>query len=54
MLWIGGAVTLIVWFVARFLLHKGPTDHLLLVLAVALFVVQFVQDQRTRAYRADR
>ena len=31
-----------------------PLDILLAVTAIAFFVVQFVQDLRTRAYRADR
>jgi len=54
MLWIAGALTLIVWFILKVLLHKGSAVHILLLFAVACFVTQFVQDRRTRAYRADR
>jgi hypothetical protein len=54
MLWIAGAITLLVWFVARFLLHKGSFVHIILLFGVACLVTQFVQDQRTRAYRAGR
>ncbi len=54
MLWIAGALTLIVWFILKVLLHKGSGVHIILLFVVACFVTQFVQDQRTRAYRADR
>jgi hypothetical protein len=54
MLWIAGALTLGVWFILKVLLHKGSAVHILLLFAAACFVTQFVQDQRTRAYRADR
>jgi hypothetical protein len=54
MLWIAGALTLLAWFVLKVLLHKGSGVHILLLFAIACFVTQFVQDQRTRAHRADR
>jgi len=54
MLWIAGALTLFVWLILKVLLHKGSGVHILLLFAVACFVTQFVQDQRTRAYRAGR
>ena len=54
MFWIAGALTLIVWFVLKILLHKGSGVHIILLFAVSCFVTQFVQDRRTRAYRADR
>ena len=53
MLWIGGAIPLIIWFIAVVLLHKGGGWHTILCTASAFFVVQFVQDRRTRAYKAD-
>jgi len=39
----------ILWFVLKFLLHKSGYVHAILLGATALFVVQFVQDRRTRA-----
>jgi hypothetical protein len=54
MFWIVGALTVIVWFVLKILLHKGSGVHIILLFAVSCFVTQFVQDLRTRAYRADR
>jgi hypothetical protein len=38
-----------IWFVAKFLYHRGGYIHAILLTAIALFVVQFVQDRRTRA-----
>lgn len=50
MLWIVGAIVTVCWLVAKFLLHKGGMIHVLLLVAAAAFVIQFVQDRRTRAY----
>jgi len=50
MLWIFGAILTALWFVAKFLLHKGGMIHILLMIAVASFIIQFVQDRRTKAY----
>lgn len=44
---IGLALT-ILWFVLKFLLHKGGYVHAILLFAIALFVVQLVQDRRAR------
>jgi len=50
MLWIFGAIVTALWLVAKFLLHKGGMIHVLLMVAVASFIIQFVQDRRTKAY----
>jgi hypothetical protein len=50
MLWIFGAILTALWFVAKFLLHKGGMIHLLLMIAVTTFIIQFAQDRRTKAY----
>ena len=50
MLWIFGAILTALWLVARFLLHKGGMIHVLLMIAAACFIIQFVQDRRTKAY----
>jgi len=42
-------ILLAVWFAAKFLFHRGGYVHAILLTAIALFVVQFVQDRRTRA-----
>ena len=51
MLWIVGSIIMGIWFVLKFLLHKGGMVHVWLMVAVALFLAQFVQDRRTKAYR---
>jgi Zn-dependent protease with chaperone function len=54
MLWIAGALALFVWFILKVLLHKGGGIHIILLVAATFFVTQFIQNHRTRAYRADR
>jgi hypothetical protein len=50
MLWIVGAILTAFWLVAKFLLHKGGMIHVLLLFAASAFIIQFVQDRRTKAY----
>ena len=50
MLWIVGSILVVVWLVAKFGLHKSGMVHVILIIALASFVIQFFQDQRTRAY----
>jgi hypothetical protein len=51
MLWIVGSLFIIIWLVEKFLLHKGGMVHILLLVAISLFLSQFVQDRRTKAHR---
>jgi Flp pilus assembly protein TadB len=51
MLWITGSLLLILWIIAKFLLHKSGMIHLLLMAAVIFFVIQFAQDRRTKEYQ---
>ena len=51
MLWIAGSIMVVIWLVEKFLLHKGGMVHVVLMIAVSMFLIQFVQDRRTRAYR---
>jgi hypothetical protein len=51
MLWIVGSILLVIWMIEKFLLHKGGMVHVILMIAVSMFLVQFVQDRRTRAYQ---
>jgi hypothetical protein len=50
MLWITGAALLGIWFVAKFVLGKTGMVHVLLMGALTFFVIQLVQDRRTKAY----
>ena len=54
MFWILGGLSLAAWFILKVLLHKGSGVHVILLFAVSCFVTQFIQDLRTRAYRAER
>ena len=50
MLWILGSLAIVAWLVLKFVLHKGGMVHLVLMIAVSLFITQFAQDRRTKAY----
>ena len=50
MLWIVGSIVMVVWLVLKFILHKSGMVHVILLIAIASFVIQLVQDLRTRAY----
>jgi len=50
MLWFTGSLLVLVWFVLKFLLHKGGMVHVVLFAAITFFVIQFAQDRRTREY----
>jgi hypothetical protein len=50
MLWIVGSILVVAWLVLKFLLHKSGMVHVLLLIAFSSFVIQFVQDLRTKAY----
>jgi hypothetical protein len=50
MLWILGAIVMVAWLVLKFLLHKSGMVHILLLIAISCFVIQLVQDLRTKAY----
>ena len=50
MLWVSGTICLLIWFVLYFLFHKTGMVHGLLPTVLALYVVQFAQDRRTRFY----
>jgi hypothetical protein len=51
MLWIVGSILVVIWLVEKFLLHKGGMVHVILMIAVSIFLSQFVQDRRTKEYR---
>jgi hypothetical protein len=51
MLWAVSAGLFLVWFVLKFLLHKGGFVHILLLGASSLFVVQYTAYRKTRYQR---
>jgi len=50
MLWLSGSLLLVCWLIAKFLLHKSGMWHLFLMAAAILFVIQFIQDRRTKEH----
>jgi hypothetical protein len=51
MLWIVGSILIVIWLIEKFLLHKGGMVHVILMIAISMFLIQFVQDRRTKAYQ---
>jgi len=51
MLWIVGSIMVVIWFVEKFLFHKSGMVHVVLMIAVSMYLIQFVQDRRTREYQ---
>jgi hypothetical protein len=51
MLWYTGSLLLLIWFVLKFVLHKGGSIHILLFLTISFYLVQLAQDRRTRDYQ---
>jgi hypothetical protein len=50
MLWIAGSLTIVLWLTLKFVFHKSGMVHVWLLLAASMFIIQFVQDIRTKAY----
>jgi preprotein translocase subunit YajC len=42
---------LVIWLIEKVLLHKGGMIHVILMIAISMFLIQFVQDRRTKAYQ---
>ena len=51
-LWIVSAALFLVWFVLSVLLHKSGMIHLLLLSAIAIFVVQFAAFRKARHHKS--
>jgi hypothetical protein len=54
MLYYVGSFFLIVWFVLKFVMHKGGFIHTLLLTGIGFITVQFVQHLRTRQYEREQ
>ncbi len=48
MMWGASAVVLLVWFVLKFVLHKGGYIHILLLLGLSILVVQIIAYRNTQ------
>ena len=50
-MWIISSLILLVWFILKFLLHKGGYVHILLMLSLAMFGVQFLAYRKTQYHK---
>ena len=50
-MWLVGTSLLVIWFILRFVLHKGGFVHVLFLTGFSLLVVQFVAYRRTKYQR---
>jgi hypothetical protein len=51
-LWIASAAFFLVWFVLSVFLHKSGMVHMLLLTAIAIFVVQFAAFRKARHHKS--
>ncbi|MGI9068292.1 MAG: lmo0937 family membrane protein [Pyrinomonadaceae bacterium] len=47
-MWAVSAVLLLIWFILKFVLHKGGFIHIVLLTAISIAVVQFIAYRKTR------
>ncbi len=50
-MWIAGTSLLVVWFILKFVFHKGGFVHMLLLGGISILVIQFVAYRKTRYQR---
>lgn len=53
-MWVVSALLLVLWFVLKFLLHKGGYVHIFLLFGLTLAVIQFMTDRKTRYHTSGR
>jgi Family of unknown function (DUF5670) len=51
MLWIVGSILVALWVVEKFFFHKSGMVHVIVMIAASIYLIQFVQDRRTKAYQ---
>jgi len=50
-MWIAGLSLLVVWFVLKFVFHRGGFVHILLLTGISILVIQLVAYRKTRYQR---
>jgi hypothetical protein len=53
-MWVASGLLLVVWFILKFLLHKGGFVHMLLLFSITLAVIQFMAFRKTRYHTSGR
>ena len=51
-MWAASGALLLVWFILKFILHKGGFVHILLLTAISVAGVQFIAYRKTRYHRS--
>jgi len=50
-MWIVGSGLLVVWFIVKFVFHKGGFVHIFLLAGISILVIQIVAHRKTRYQR---
>ena len=50
-MWIAFSILITVWFVLKFVLHKGGYVHIILIAALSVLVVQIVAHRKTQYHK---
>lgn len=50
-MWVVSGGLFLVWFILKFVLHKGGFIHILLIAALSIAGVQFIADRKTRYHK---
>ncbi|MGH9971762.1 MAG: lmo0937 family membrane protein [Pyrinomonadaceae bacterium] len=51
MLWIIGAGLIVLWFILKFILHKGGFIHIFLLTGISLLIIQVAAYRKARYQR---
>ncbi|HKR58510.1 MAG TPA: hypothetical protein VJS64_02155 [Pyrinomonadaceae bacterium] len=50
-MWIVGSGLLVVWFILKFVFHKGGFVHMFLLAGISILIIQLVAYRKTRYQR---
>ena len=51
-MWIAFTILMALWFVLKFIMHKGGYVHMLVVGAISVLVVQLIAERKTHYHQA--
>jgi hypothetical protein len=51
-MWIAGSICLAIWFVLKFVFHKGGFVHMFLLAGISILIIQIVAVRKTRYQRS--
>ena len=51
-MWVVFTMLMFVWFVLKFVLHKGGYVHMFLIAAIAIMVVQLIAERNARYHKS--